>query len=293
MRGFVAPLTEEQSKKDIARKAKPSCTTCGKFLYDSPQCTGHGGGGGGGGDSGEGAGNDDASNSLSASGQSAGITASEAPSDSASYNQDSIMSGSPVSSQGLSEEGANPSVIAKLLATNVLSVTNDRENGELSIKIDRNKWCELSPEERKELQKFTKFILQEFNEFKEQLDPSDKKKCVCSIENDALDKNNILSLNIKILDPTLRLYDKFIQQLTEKIQNLGIEKDDPAVNLIATLFQDKPQNEKEKAKENFLSSFKNENLNSSELDQEKTSARRITPLPTKPKPPGVKKLDES
>ncbi|MDR3477929.1 MAG: hypothetical protein P4M14_07850 [Gammaproteobacteria bacterium] len=279
---------QNEIKKDIAIKSKPKCMICGRFLFEAPRCSGHGSSGGGGA-TGEGAAKD-AVASLGASSASSGITSFQ-PEGSVSFRQDGVArSKILVPSQSFS---IDLSVIAKLLSNDTLLIKNDRENGEFSVGIDRNKWCVLSQNEKDELQKFIQLIRQEFNEFKEKLDPADKGKCLCTIENDPKNNKFILSLNIKILDPSLKLYDKFIQQLTNTIKPLEIEKYGSAIDLITTLLQDESKvssNSKEQVKSQFISHLLDtEKPDSLDVKQNIGSikARKITPLLTKPKPRGL------
>jgi hypothetical protein len=120
----------------------------------------------------------------------------------------------------------NPDVIKELLSNKVLSIKNDRDNGQFTIKIDPSEWCKLPSEHKEELQKFINAIVHEFKEFKNQLDPSDQKKCYYTAQDDQGgiiekdDQRPILSLNIRIASP--KLYDAFIAKLNknENIKNV-------------------------------------------------------------------------
>jgi hypothetical protein len=294
-----AQQEKDQAQKGMAKKAKPTCSICGRYLFDSPRCPGSHGGGGGGGGSGEGGGKEDSKQSLQVPAQSTSIADTPTRAEFVGYRSESLSAGTTASSPVLESIAVfNPDVLAKLLATNVLSIKNDRDNAEFSVEIDHNKWCELlytNPEYRNEMQGFVKRLLQEFEEFKNQLDPSDKKKCICSVKYDPQEENNILSFNIRILDPSLKLYDTFILQLTDAIKNLG--KDKPSVDLIAALLQDKSKvsnDNKEKAKLGFRQfTDNNENQHTPDIQQDnKVSTKRKTPLSTKPMPKGAKKIDD-
>ncbi len=108
-------IKEDQNKKNAADKAKPRCSTCGKYTdkQTSPQCFGHGGGGGSsGGSSGESASKDSGAAPSSTSGKITGtvVQAANVPTESSAVAGISLKT-------DLSQKSFNPEIISGLLST--------------------------------------------------------------------------------------------------------------------------------------------------------------------------------
>ncbi|WP_454783267.1 hypothetical protein [Legionella sp. WA2022007384] len=198
---------EEEKKEAAAESAKVRCKICFKEIAPTPRCFGHGGGGGGGGDG---------------SGSSNTLEAKAIQGDDKSLIKafhlvvepeeliEGVTSTEELDSTSKSDEELfDPEIIAELIAEGLLVINNDRESLTLSIQLQ----CDpksLSEEQREELKKFMKAILNEFKAFQEQHFLSDD--CINMSEDE---EGNILSLSISL--PTLALYDAFIQQLSNNL----------------------------------------------------------------------------
>jgi len=206
-------LEKDRIRKDMVDQAKPKCRICGKYLYEAPQCFGHGGGGGGGGGG--------------SSGESASKDGSKVIDGTPGKTTDTVTQAANVMKEGvadmslglqpqLGEKTFNPEVISELLSNKILVIDNDRDKGILAIKLQCHP-DSLSVEQKNELKKFVNAILNELNEFKKENGISADCK---TIEKDK--DGNILSLLITL--PTPILYDAFVQRLASKnllpIQNI-------------------------------------------------------------------------
>ncbi|MCW8410172.1 hypothetical protein OQJ13_14425 [Legionella sp. PATHC035] len=204
-------LNKEAEKKEAAAEsAKIRCRICFKETAPTPRCFGHGGGGGGGG---EGGGSDNTSEEKSGYGHDKPLIKSDHLVDDTEELLGEFRSteeSEELDPESHSDEKSfDPGVIAELVAKGLLVIDNDRKSLTLTINLqcDPNS---LSEEQREELKKFMKAILNEFNAFKEKHHLSDD--CLNMTEDE---EGNIVSLRISL--PTLKIYDEFIQQLAHNL----------------------------------------------------------------------------
>lgn len=194
-------------QKDIANKAKPRCRICGKFLYEPPQCFGHGGGGSGSESASETTNKDDGKGLSSNSNKKSDIISSASSAKTSILPITNSTKTMPLTNDK-NDKKFNTKIISELLSKKLLVLNNDREKGSLTIKL----LCDLmllSREQKSELNKFIVAILKELEEFKKENNIS----ASCHIMKQ--DKEgNITSLQVTLPKPDL--YDTFIQRLVSK-----------------------------------------------------------------------------
>lgn len=201
-----------QTQKEAAEKAKPKCKVCKKYLFESPRCTCVGGGGGsGGGDAEERAGKEDSTVLIKTMGQ-IDIETHIADISIQAITGDILEQ---LSKQLSDDTNFNHEVISELLSSKLLVIDNDREKGILTIQLqcDSNN---LSPEQRNELKKFLRAILNELHDF--------KKENNLSAQCYTIEQENNGKLSLRIMLPIPTLYDAFIERLAKQyllpIQNI-------------------------------------------------------------------------
>lgn len=182
-------LQKDQIHKDIAIKAKPTCATCGRFLFEPPSCPGHSGGGSGESESGElttGQATAKARNLIGNTIQPFDSADGQATPD---LNQQSQQSRGSFNSQ----------IISNLLANGYLSIVNDTDHGILTIEVQCNA---MSEESKIELQKYMAHILKEFAAFKNENGISAN----CNIERDQQGNIYLCAFHLLHLPNTMPLF---------------------------------------------------------------------------------------
>ena len=200
-------LNKETEKKETAAEAvRVRCRSCFKEIAPVRRCFGHGGGGGG-----------DGSSSDNSSDEKEDLTSDNSLKqlkklieDTEEFIDDFELIEDDENAEILSnEESFNPKIIEDMIAKGLLLVDSDRQTRTLTIKL----LCEpksLTKEQSHELKKYMEAILREFNGFKEEKRLSDDCLQVTKDE-----KGNLISL--RIIMPTLTLYDAFIQRLATNL----------------------------------------------------------------------------
>ena len=211
-------LENERTREAAADKAKPRCSTCGKYTdkKTSPQCFGHGGGGGSGG--GEGSGDSKEKNDLKSD---VAAKRMNMPDDLQTIK--SLTQSKPVGvsmQPALTPKEKMLAVITDLLAKKLLTIVDNRGLCTLTIKCDPKL---LSGEQRNAVKEFVKAIMKELDDFKNKHGMTDKD---CFVKTEKDNEGNILSLTINIPNP--KLYAEFINHLESKnllpIQNMAQDK---------------------------------------------------------------------
>ena len=214
---------KEMQKAD---KAKPRCSTCGKYTdkKTSPQCYGHGGGGSGGPEAGgDSAGSEDKKDLK--------IDVAAQKSDFSAWKiSKSASSDKPVGKfmqQTLTPKEKMLAVIADLLGKGSLTIEDNRGEDNrglctLTIKCDLKA---LSETQRNAVKEFVEAIKKELDAFKKRNGMSDE-DCIVK---DKIDEEGTLTIkfpNIK----DIKLYAEFINHLESKnllpIQNVAQERNE-------------------------------------------------------------------
>lgn len=197
-----AEAQQDRARQDAADKARPRCSTCGKYTdkKEGAQCFGHSGGGSG---SEKTESKESSAAPASASGTSEGkktqatpvITESGAVANTSSHPKSR-------------DKAFDSEIISDLLTDRLLLIDNDSDTTcTLTIKL----LCQhkhLTPEQKNAFKIFVNTILKELEEFKREKGISESCKFP---EHDK--EGNILSLRIAL---PLEFYDAFIQRLASK-----------------------------------------------------------------------------
>lgn len=198
---ILRQLIKEAEKKEAAAEAmRTRCKTCFKEILPFRKCGGHGGGSGGPG----------GPASTAEHTASAGDNKFLAPNLSKKVDSEltsifDFIGGSGGSRFSEEDENFDAKIIEELIAQGLLMVNMDRQSKTLTIEFDPN---ELSEEQKIEVRKYLRAILQELNEFKKEHHISDE--CFEMVEN-----GNRFSYHFTFR--TLSLYDAFIQRLANNL----------------------------------------------------------------------------
>lgn len=212
---------EDSIREAAADKAKPRCSTCGKYTdkKTSPQCYGHGGGG----SEGPGAGGDSAGSEYK---KDLKIDVAAQKSDLAALKiSKSASSDKPVGKimqQTLTPKEMMLAIITDLLTKKLLTIEDNKGLCTLTIKCDPKL---LSEEQRNAVKEFVKEIKKELEDFKHKNGMPDKD---CFVKEERDKDGNVLSLTINIPNP--KLYAEFINHLESKnllpIQNVAQDRNE-------------------------------------------------------------------
>lgn len=199
-------INKEKQQQDAASEdMKTRCKICFRETSPRRQCGGHGGGGGGGGgESSDPSARNDTSNASQANSTIRG-PASSIPHEILEGGWDKEAA----AEFEIDEESFNPEVIADLLERNLISIDNDRELETLTIKLRFNPE-NLTQEENDQFTKFVNSIVKQLEAFKEENGIAASCKKI-----ELNNKGNILSLRVVL--PTTKLYDAFIQRLATNL----------------------------------------------------------------------------
>lgn len=188
-----ANKSQTNSQNDPVKAAMNNpCPTC-RNMGVPPPCKGHAKGGSGGGDGG---GSD---------------PTSKTDNDTRSTNTtptDQLMQASTYTRSDTETKTLNPHVLSELLILQLLVITNDKDSGILTIKLQYDP-ASLSSTQKAELKKLIDSILKELNEFKKENNIKDN---CATLKKDR--EGNVIFLQIALPKPTL--YDAFIRRLESK-----------------------------------------------------------------------------
>jgi hypothetical protein len=266
--------TKESIKKDLAFKAEPKCSICGKFYFKAPSCSGHGGG------TSDGAGSDqtDSKETAKETGLSNGSASTTSHASSIAIT---TQSDEPRSIIQMDSKRFVPEIISDLLAKNLLVIDNNKELGILNIKLNFAPKL-LSVEQRLALNKYIDMVLKALSEFKKEHGIT--AKCYQREKDSA---GNTMALRITLMTP--KVYDAFILRLANQfllpqpiIQQQGNKKVlyQPGINYFqATPFAIKPKGPSTNAKD--------EDLDEDDVKKQKPafSKQQIKPSTIRPKSP--------